>query len=78
MTDTLKLHADGQGRLMSAEEAVEYLGLGNRPNPVGSLRWLMRTRKLAYVNVAKGIYGFRRADLDAFIDGRRVEAAGAG
>ena len=49
--------------------------LGGRPNPCGALRWLMRMRKLAYVRLARGIYGFRREDLAALIDAGRVEAA---
>ncbi len=61
-------------RLMTQDEAIEALGLTDRPNPQGALRWLMRTRKLAYVRLARGIYGFRRADLAAFIEGSRVEA----
>jgi hypothetical protein len=62
-------------RLLSENEAVEVLGLGGRPNPRGALRWLMRTGKLAYVRLARGIYGFRREDLAALIDAGRVEAA---
>jgi hypothetical protein len=34
----------------------------------------MRTRKLPYVRLAKGIYAFRREDLDAFVRGSLVEA----
>ena len=64
----------GFGRLLSEDEAIEYLGLGARPNPKGSLRWLMRIKRLAYVRLAKGIYGFRRADLDEFIEANRVAA----
>jgi hypothetical protein len=62
-------------RLLSEREAIEMLGLGERRNPQGALRWLMRTRKLAYVRLARGIYGFRRQDLAAFIEAGRVEAA---
>ena len=56
------------GRLMPESEAIEYLGLGDRPNPQGALRWLMRTRRLPYVRLAKGIYGFRQGDLETFIE----------
>ena len=59
-------------RLLSESEAIEALGLTERPNPKGSLRWLMRTGKLAYVRLARGIYGFRRSDLDALIQASRV------
>ncbi len=76
MDGTLKLTAERTGRLLSEDEAIEYLGLHGRRNPRGALRWLMRTRRLAYVRLGKGIYGFRRADLDAFIDARRVAFAG--
>ena len=58
--------------LLSESEAVEVLGLTDRPNPKGSLRWLMRTGKLGYVRLARGIYGFRRSDLDALIQASRV------
>ena len=76
MDATVKLQATAYERLLGEEEAIAYLGLDTRPNPKGALRWLMRTRKLAYVRLARGIYGFRRADLDAFIDASRVGAAG--
>ena len=66
------------GRLLSEEEAIEILGLSGRENPVGSLRWLMRSRKLAYVTLGRGVYGYRRADLEAFIERCRVPAAGTG
>jgi hypothetical protein len=63
-------------RLLSEREAIDILGLGERPNPGSALRWLMRTGKLAYVRVARGIYGFRGEDLAAFIEAGHVEAAG--
>ena len=69
----LRLPAD-TGRLMSEQEAVEYLGLLARPKPKAALRWLMRARRLAFIRLGKGIYGFRRSDLDAFIAARRVPA----
>ena len=76
MSETLKVHAPDYERLLSVDEAIDFLGLGGRPNPQGALRWLMRTRKLAYVRLGRGIYGFRRADLDEFIRASRVEAGG--
>ena len=73
---TLQLPRRQSGRLLSEDEAIEYLGLGGRANPRGALRWLMRVRRLAYVRLAKGIYGFTEADLDDFIFAQRVPAAG--
>lgn len=75
MKDALKLQGCRAERLITETEAAEYLGLSDRTNAKGSLRWLMRSRKLAYVRLAKGIYGFRRSDLDVFIESRRVCAA---
>ena len=79
--DGIRLARLSQGkqleRLLSEGEAIETLGLAGRPNAQGALRWLMRTRRLAYVRLARGIYGFRREDLAAFIDAGRVEAASA-
>ena len=58
--------------LLTEKQAIERLALTDRPNPKGSLRWLMRTRRLPFVRVARGITGFRQADLDAFVDANRV------
>ena len=69
--------ASGYERLLSEQEAIEALGLADRPKPQSSLRWLMRTGRLAYVRLARGIYGFRRADLAAFVESNRVAPAGA-
>lgn len=73
-TKVLRLPSATAGRLWSEEEAIDYLGLLARPKPKASLRWLMRARRLAYVKLAKGIYGFRQSDLDAFIGACRVPA----
>ena len=62
-------------RLLSEDEAIEVLGLQGRRNPKGSLRWLMRTGKLAYVRLARGVYGFRRGDLQTLVNSSRVPAA---
>jgi len=62
-------------RLLSEDEAIEILGLSQRPNPQGSLRWLMRMKRVAYVRLARGIYGFRRSDLEAYIEANRVPSA---
>ena len=71
---TLRLPRRQSGRLLGEGEAIEYLGLGGRANPRGALRWLMRVRRVAYVKLAKGIYGFTEPDLDAFIAQQRVPA----
>ena len=72
MDGTVKFKTTTYERLLSEEEAIAYLGLHTRPNPKGSLRWLMRTGKVAYVKLARGINGFRRADLDACVERHRV------
>ena len=74
MADALKLKTQTQGRLLPEQDAIDYLGLHTRGNPKGSLRWLMRSGRLAYVRLAKGVYGFRQADLDTFIEASRVAA----
>ena len=63
---------NGHKGLLTEEEAIEFLGLSARPNPKGSLRWLMRTGKVAFVNLAKGINGFTEEDLQACIEQCRV------
>jgi len=60
--------------LLSESEAAEALGLSDRPNPKGSLRWLMRTGRLGYVRLARGVYGFRREDITKCIEANRVPA----
>jgi len=77
MSEKLRFHADYE-RLLSEEEAIDFLGLRGRPNPQGALRWLMRTRKVAYVRLGRGIIGFKRADLVAFADACRVPAHATG
>ena len=64
-------------RLLSKDEAIEILNLRDRPNPKGALKWLMRTGRVAYVKLGRGIYGFRRGDLEACIDANRVAAVGS-
>jgi hypothetical protein len=70
----LPVKPQSSGRLLPESEAVEYLGLGDRPNPQGALRWLMRSGKLTHFRLAKGIYGFRHTDLDAFIEATCIKA----
>lgn len=74
MADTMKLTPRSQGRLLPEQDAIDYLGLHTRDNPKSSLRWLMRSGRLAYIRLAKGVYGFRQADLDSFIEASRVAA----
>lgn len=74
--DELRLHHGGRSRLLTETEAIECLSLNDRPNPKGSLRWLMRMRRIPYVRVARGIYRFHRSDLDAFIEAHRVGSFG--
>jgi len=62
-------------RLLDEADAVRMLGLESRKNPTGTLRWLCRTRKLGYVDLARGIRRFRLADLQAYIDRQRVAPA---
>ena len=64
----------GCDRLIPENEAIEMLGLNERPNPKGSLRWLMRTRRLAFVKLARGIVGFRPSDIQDFVDSNRIAA----
>jgi hypothetical protein len=74
MADTIKLNPQPRRRLLPEQDAIEYLGLHTRDNPKGSLRWLMRSGKLAYIRLAKGVYGFQQTDLDSFIEANRVAA----
>ena len=60
--------------LLTEDEAVEFLRLGDRKNPIGALRWLCRTRRLAYIQVGRGIRRFRAGDLEAYIERQHVKA----
>ena len=68
----LNARKNTNGPLLTEDEAIAVLGLHARRNPRGSLRWLMRTKKLDYVRLAKGIYGYQREDLAACIQRCRV------
>ena len=68
-----KINLDPE-KLLSEDEAVSILGLSDRKNPHGALRWLCRMRRVAYIDVARGVRRFRITDLRAFIDKQRVEA----
>ena len=61
--------------LVGEGEAIAILGLAVRKNPKSAMRWLIRSRRLAYVEISRGVYCFRRSDLAAYIDARRVPAA---
>ena len=67
-------HTAGFDRLISEKEAVEMLALNDRPNPKGTLRWLMRARRLAYVKLARGVIGFRPSDIQDYINSNLIAA----
>lgn len=58
-------------RLLTEAEAVEALGLSDRPNPAGALRWLIRVGKLKRIELGRGIISFRPADIAACIERSR-------
>ena len=64
----------GFDRLISEKKAVEMLALNDRPNPKGTLRWLMRARRLAYVKLARGVIGFRPDDIQDYINSSLIGA----
>ena len=76
MGNAANIGVQGRGRLLSEDEALDYLALRERKNPKGALRWLMRTRRLAFIRLARGMYGFRQSDLDTFIVRSRVVPCG--
>ena len=58
----------GYEKLLTEDEAIDALGLGARPNPLGALKWLVRTKKLSVVRIGRGIMRFRAQDLSDFIE----------
>ena len=58
----------GVEHLLNEAQAIEILGLGDRPNPGVSLRWLVRKHQLVARSPARGILLFRAADLNAYIE----------
>ena len=62
--------------LATEDEAIEILGLRGRKNPKGSLRWLMRTKRLPHVRMARGINVFERSALAEYIRQHRVPCRG--
>ena len=53
--------------LWSENQAIEALGLSDRPNPSGALRWLIRTKKLGCVRLGR-ILRFKPTDIHQFVD----------
>jgi len=54
--------------LLSEAQTIEALGLSDRPNPAGALRWLVRRKKLPVVRIGKGILRFKPSDVARLID----------
>lgn len=74
--DGLQMSSDGQNdrqvvlgyeRLLTEMELIDLLSLHDRPNPAGTVRWLIRTKRLKVVRIARGILRFRPTDVQAFI-----------
>ena len=64
---TTDYRPDSMERLLTESEAIEALGLIDRPNPGGALRWLLRTKRLGCVRLGR-ILRFRPADIRACIE----------
>jgi len=58
----------GYEKLLTEDEAIDALGLGVRPNPLGALKWLIRTKRLSVVRIGRGIMRFRPQDISDFIE----------
>ena len=58
----------GYEKLLTEDEAIDALGLGVRPNPLGALKWIVRTKKLSVVRIGRGIMRFRPQDISDFIE----------
>jgi excisionase family DNA binding protein len=59
-------------RPLDLKEAAEYLQL-----PVRTVRDLCKRTKISHARLNYRAYRFRLGDLDAYLDGRTVVAAGA-
>ncbi|MDP6545769.1 MAG: hypothetical protein QGH60_17440 [Phycisphaerae bacterium] len=70
--EAVERRADGDGytRLLTEDEVIDRLSLRSRRKPKVSLRWLMRMKRLSYVELAKGVYGFRPDDIEEYINKR--------
>ena len=63
-------------RLLSLDEAADYLGMTvDHDAPGEAMRYLCRQGKVKYVKISNRLR-FRRAWLDAFIDGSAVPPIG--
>lgn len=71
---TMQAPLRGYEQLLTEEQVIEALGLGDRPNPMGALRWLVRMRRIGIVKIGRGIMRFRPRDVEEFIR-RSYEAA---
>ena len=58
----------GFEKLLTEDEAIDALGLGVRPNPLGALKWIVRTKKLSVVRIGRGIMRFRAQDISDFVE----------
>lgn len=61
---------DTLGRLHKTDDAAAYLGIARR-----TLQELVTNREIPFIKIGRAIR-FDRADLDQFIDARRVQAKG--
>lgn len=64
----------GFEKLMTEHEAIEALGLKDRPNPSGALRWLIRQKRLGHVRLGRGVLRFRPCDIKECIERSLIEA----
>ncbi|OQB85184.1 MAG: hypothetical protein BWX88_02023 [Planctomycetes bacterium ADurb.Bin126] len=76
MTDLRLVGKQNLEPLLSEDDVIDILGLRDRRSPKNALRWLMRMRRIGYVRKGRGVYGFRRADVEEFIARNTVTAAG--
>jgi len=56
-------------QLLSESEAIRALGLQDRQNPKGALRWLVRMKRIPAVRIGRGILSFHPSDVQTFIEG---------
>ena len=61
---------DTSGRLLQTDAAAAYLGIARR-----TLQELVQNRKVSFIKIGRSIR-FDPADLDTFIESRRVRARG--
>ena len=64
--------ADGKDRFMTLSGVADYIGLGaDHRDPVSTVRYLCRTRKLKHVKVGKTIR-IRQTWVEAFIENEAI------